>query len=209
MRIRAVLFVALAIVAMAAGSSASGDKSRDEQSSLLARLSYRSTWISQPGQKVAPRICLSVSKDGHYRILRLSDIGQTQVLQGTLTPRQLKQLQDLLDAPDFRALAGSHGGVVRRGSESFMAEVPREEGVQRVLWMIPDRKSSFPQPAARMVEWLRDFQPNGAETLINTEFPDVCPRVGLAPVQPTVAHLDAQPGDSCTNDAESVSPGMQ
>jgi hypothetical protein len=209
MQIRTLTLIALLSVLATGGLSAREDKPQNADTWLLARLSYRSTWTSPPGQKVAPRICLSVSKDGQYRILRLSDIGQTQVLQGTLTPGQLKQLQELLDAPDFRALAGSHGGVVRRGSESFMAEVPREEGVQRVLWMIPDRKSGFPQPAARMVEWLRDFQPNGAETLINTEFPDVCPRVGLAPVQPTVAHLDAQPGDSCTNDAESVSPGMQ
>lgn len=199
MRIRTSLIVAVAIVVGAASLSLAGE--RTDTDSLLARLSYRSTWVMQPGQKVSPRICLSVMRDGRYRVLRMNEIGQMELQEGTLPSDQLKHLQTLLDAPEFRALTGSHGGMIRQGSDSFMAEVPREGAVQRVSWMIPDHKKNFPDPAAKVIGWLQSFHPEGDASVVHTDFPDVCPQVGLQPVQPAVAQEMGPSGQGSCNDS--------
>jgi hypothetical protein len=169
------------------------------------RLSYSSSWI-QAGQKYSPKICLSVWPDGHYRILRMNDKGQSQLLKGILPTEQLKQLQSLLDVPDFRDLSGTRGGLLREGSESFIAEVPRQGSVQRLVWMIPDGESKFPKPVADIIGWVQDFQPKGAEALLRTDFPDVCPQVGgVKPVIASNGGLTVH--DSCTSqgkDAASI-----
>ena len=125
-----------------------------------------------------------------------------------MSDEQRKELASRLDAPGFRALSGTRGGLLRQGSESFIAEVPRQSGLQRLLWMIPDAQSRFSKPVADIVDWLRDFQPKGATTLLPTDFPDVCPQVGISAVTPAVASKSkATSPNSCTiagREAESL-----
>ena len=102
-------------------------------------------------------------------------------------PQERGQIEALLNSPSFRALTSQGGAVVvRSGSESFMAEVSREDGVQRLLWMNPDREDPFPQAAAQVVDWLQRFEPKHGERFVDAEFPEVCPQLGPG-VRPSFA----------------------
>jgi hypothetical protein len=174
---RAVLIVIIATV-VTSPTFAQNNRTNNANSTLLARLSYNSTWFVAADQKTSPRICLAVFKDGRYRMLRKTTDGKIQRVQGVIVPEDLGQIDAMLKSPSFRALAGQRGGVVRSGSETFMAEVPREDGVQRVLWMNPDREDPFPEPAAEVVDWLQRFEPEHSEALVETEFSNICPQLG-------------------------------
>jgi hypothetical protein len=178
MRTAKAVLIAIFATLVTSPSLAQNNGTNDENSSLVARLSYNSTWFVSPDQKRSPRICFAVFKDGRYRMLRKTTDGKIQRMQGVIVPEDLGQIDAMLKSPSFRALAGQRGGVVRSGSETFMAEVPREDGVQRLLWMNPDREDPFPQAAAQVVDWLQRFEPKHGERLVDTEFPEVCPQSG-------------------------------
>jgi len=173
------VLIAIFATLITAPSFAQNNGTNDENSALVALLSYNSTWFVGADQKKSPRICFAVFKDGSYRMLRTTADGKVQRVQGIIEPEELRQIEVLLETPGFRALAGQRGGgIVRSGSETFMAEVPRDVGIQRVHWMNPDREHPFPQAAAEVVDWLQSFEPKHAEKLVDTEFPDVCPQLG-------------------------------
>jgi len=185
MRAAKVVLIVVIGTLVASPSFAQNNGTNDENA-LVARLSYSSTWFVSADQKTSPRICFAVFKDGRYRMLRRSPDGRTQRVQGVIVPEELGQIEAMLKSPGFRALAGQRGGVVREGSETFIAEVPREVGVQRVLWMNPDREEPFPKPAAEVIDWLQSFEPTHAETLLETEFSNICPQLGPG-VRPVLA----------------------
>ena len=186
-----------ALVVASAAVLAAGDNVQISKVFPPVRLSYSNNW-PHAGEKYSPKICFSVWPDGHYRILRMNDLHQTQLLGGVLPAGQLAQLRSLLDTREFRALYGTRGGLLRQGAENFIAEVPRENGVQRLVWMIPDGESKYSEPVADIIGWLQDFQPKGAEVLLRTDFPDVCPRV--SGVQPVIAsNTGLASHDACTS----------
>lgn len=172
----------------------------------MARLSYQSsTVVRRDGMR---QVCLAVSLDGKYRIVRSNEDGQMTRLQGTMPKEQVQQLQKLLNSSEFRSLSGHHGpqkddwgnpGLIRGDAESFAAEIPlgdrwRADGTgkwmehesRRVQWLNADDESPFPDSVAKIVDWLERFQPKG-KPFVYTEFPDICPSVGLSLVQPTLA----------------------
>jgi hypothetical protein len=59
---------------------------------LLVRLSYNVSSSLLDG------ICLSVSRDGAFRIVRSTTYGQMQHLEGRMPEKDLQQLKALLDA---------------------------------------------------------------------------------------------------------------
>ena len=158
---------------------------------LLARLSYESSWgvPGRPGMPIGD-ICFSVWQDGHYRILRNSKPGPPILIQGNMSMEQLQQLKSWLDTPDFLALAGVRGGLVRKGTENFIAEVPREDKVQRVVLMITDNHPRFPKPVTDIIDWMRKFKDVSATQMQPTGFIDVCPPRRSSLYQP-VAELDS------------------
>jgi hypothetical protein len=173
--------VLIAIIATVVTSPlfAQNDGRPAENATLVARLSYYSTWFVSADQKTSPWICFAVFNDGRYRMLRRTADGKIQRVQGVIVPEELGQIEAMLKSPSFRALAGQRGpAVVRSGSETFMVEVPREKGVQRLLWMNPDHEDPFPPAAAQVVDWLQRFEPKHGERLVDTEFLDVCPQLG-------------------------------
>lgn len=171
---------------------------RSENSDLLARLSYRtSAAVQRDGLQ---QMCLAVSRDREYRIVRLAGEKPMQRLHGTLTKEQFEQLTKLLESPKFRALSGNHGGLIRQDAESFSAEIPLRDRQQadgtrlgiepearRLQWLNADGESPFPDSVAKIVDWLQRFQPKDGKEFEYAEFPDVCPSVGLSLVQPAVA----------------------
>ena len=149
------------------------------------RVSYDSSPTVQ--REGIGHICVAVSRDGDYRVVRLLNSGQTQRLRGKIQERQFQQLKKLTSDSDFRVLSGSHGGIIRQASESFGAEIVREDSTQRLQWLNADGENPFPGSVARVVNWLKRFEPKHGEAFENAEFPDVCPSGGLRLLQPSVA----------------------
>lgn len=171
---------------------------RSENPDLLARLSYKtSTVVSRDGVR---QVCLAVSRDREYRIIRLASDGQTLRMRGKMDKEQYDRLAALLGSEKFRALSGNHGGLIRQDAETFAAEIPfgdrlRADGTRewmereawRLQWLNADGANPFPDAVAKIVEWLGRFQPRNGKEFEYAEFPDVCPSVGMQLVQPTIA----------------------
>jgi hypothetical protein len=165
---------------------------------LLARLSYDNSTVAQDE---GVRVCIAVSRDGYYRIVRSLESGQTERLQGKMSKEQFQQLKTLLESAEFRVLSGDHGGFIRRESESFGAEIPISgwqpvPGIDirsavprahRMQWLNADGESPFPGPVSKVVNWLKHFEPTNGKAFEYAEYPDVCPTVGLRLLQPSEA----------------------
>ena len=160
----------------------------DHDAGVLARLSYDNI----PGE----HICLAISFDGDYRIARSInsvDNGEPLRLQGKIPKEQLQQLKALLVSTEFQSLSGDHGGLIRKESESFGAEIVPLRGqhedksaTHRLHWLNADGENPFPDSVAKVVRWLKEFEPKGGKSFEYAEFPDVCPSGGLRLLQPSV-----------------------
>jgi hypothetical protein len=165
---------------------------------LLAKLSFDSSGavLIQGVQ----HICIAVSRDGTYRMMRSPILGMlrsdparlAQRVQGTMSGEQLQRLKTLLDSSDLRSVSGNHSGIIRQSAEIFAAEIPAankqvSDGTLHVQWLNADGQNPFPSPLNKIVDWLNDFEPVNAKPLADLEFQDVCPSVGLQRLQPSVA----------------------
>jgi hypothetical protein len=189
--IAAILLVASVSIAQEATPSA--------DAALMARLSYDNSGFAQPGSVM--HVCFAVSKDGDYRIVRTLDYGRTQRLHGNIPKEEFRQLSNLLKAADFRNLSGSGGWLIRQQAETFAAEIAAggrwhddghgtkwlEPEIWRLQWLNADGETPFPSSVAKVVDWLKRFQPKNAKRFENAEFPDVCPSRGLSLVQPSIS----------------------
>lgn len=177
-----------------------------ETPGLLARLSYGSTLM--PSQSIR-KICLSVSQDGTYRMFSwIDDVKGPRGSQGKMGKDQLQKLKALLSAPAFRSVSGNHAGMIRDYAETFMAELSpvefpaafQPEGTtpsgplggkavvpRWVQWLNPDGESPFPAPMAKVIDWMKIFEPKDAKPLEHPDRSNVCPSVGFSLIQPSVA----------------------
>jgi len=158
---------------------------------LLAKLSYYGPTVDRRDEGLQ-HICLAVSRDQEYRIVRVFNDGMAQRLHGKMTRQQFEQLNSLLGSPDFQALSGGHGGLIRRDSKSFAAEIAksrsrREDGTQKLQWLDADGENPFPGSVANVVDWLKHFEPKDGKSFEYADYPDVCPSGGLRLLQPSVA----------------------
>jgi|ERR1700733_14967037 len=187
-----------AAILLVAPNSIAQERYHPPDPNLMARLSYENSGVVRPGE--VRHVCVAVSRDGDYRIVRTLDNGQTRRLHGKMLKEEFHQLTRLLGASDFRNLSGDHVGVVRQEAESFAAEIPlgdrwREDGGRKWLeheawhlqWLNADGESPFPTSVSKLVDWLQRFQPKGAKSFEYAEYPDVCPAGGLRLLQPTLA----------------------
>lgn len=182
-------FLIAAVLLISVGLWAQGVY-RSPDPDLLARLSYDSSAVVQ--DEGVRHVCVAVSRDGDYQIVRSPNRGQTRRLQGKMPQEQFQQLKTLLESPEFRELSGNHGGLIRQESESFGAEIPmpgphREAGAQRLRWLNADGQSPFPDSVAKVIHWLKHFEPTDGKPFVYAEYPDVCPSSGLRLLQPSVA----------------------
>jgi len=144
---------------------------------FLARLSYDSNSagsVIREGEGLQ-QICVAVSRDGDYWIVRSLNSGRKQRLHGKIQEQQSEQLKALISDSDFRDLIGSHGGLIRQAAETFAAEIPREDGIQHLQWLNGDGESPFPGSVTRVVNWLKHFEPTDAKPLVSTDYSEVCP----------------------------------
>jgi hypothetical protein len=166
-----------------------------EKPDLLVRLLYKSSAVVQ--HDGVQRVCVAISRDQQYRMIRLDDKGQTLRIHGTLSKEQFDKLSKLLDSPKFLALSGNQhaNALIRQDAESFAAEIPLadkkhadiEPESRRVRWLNPDGENPFPASVEKIVNWIEHFQPKNGKEFEYAEFPDVCPSGELQLVQPSVA----------------------
>jgi len=174
------------------------EPARSETPDVLARLSYQTSPAVQ--RDGVQHVCLAVSRDREYRIVRLVRDKPMQRLHGMLSKEQFEELSKLLESLKSRGLPEKHGGLIRQDAESFAAELPLadyhradsngvwiEPEARRLRWLNADGESPFPDSVAKIVNWLQRFEPKDGKEFEYAEFPDVCPSVGLSLVQPAVA----------------------
>ena len=180
--------------------SLNGPQSNEQTpNNLLARLSYDTTYVTEErGQphfsRNFSRICFEVYRDGRYRTSRMA-LGRTENLRGTLPEEQVSQVASLLKKVDFDSKGG---GIVRQGSETFVAEILRGGQTSRFIWVDPDHHRPFPDAAESVIRWLQEFKAQGATALTAPESStmQICPRMSDRPVQP-VAALWLRTGRGC------------
>ncbi len=68
-----------------------------------------------------------------------------------------------------------------------MPGAQREAGAQRLSWLNADGESPFPGFVAKVIYWLRHFEPTDGKPFVYAEYADVCPSSGLRLLQPSVA----------------------
>jgi hypothetical protein len=150
----------------------------------MARLSYESSPAVQRG--TVRHVCVAVSRDGEYRIVRSLDNGQTEGLYGKMPKEDFRQLTKLLGAADFRNLSGDESGVIRQEAEIFVTEILEPE-TWHLQWLNADGENPFPASISKLINWLQRFQPKDGKSFEYAEYPDVCPAGGLRLLQPPVA----------------------
>ena len=164
---------------------------------VMARLSYDDSAVVQRAS--VRHVCIAVSRDGEYRIERMTAVGQIERLHGKMSKEEFSQLSKQLGATEFRNLSGYHSGLVRQEAETFGAEIPVPnpshldteqqwpEPAWRLQWLNGDGENPFPASVSGVVDWIKKFQPVDGKTVEYTDYPDVCPTGGLRLLKPSVA----------------------
>lgn len=91
--------------------------------------------------------------------------------------------------------------MIRQEAETFAAEIAvegrghdDEHGTKslqpeswRGQWLNADGETPFPSLVAKVVDWLKRFEPKNAKRVEKAELPDVCPPVRPWLVQPSIS----------------------
>jgi hypothetical protein len=178
------------VLVVAASISVAQERYHSPDPDVMARLSYDNSGVIQQGD-----VRHAVSRDGEYRIVRSLPLVPTERLHGRMPKEELSQLSTLLGATEFRSLSGYHGGLVRQEAETFGVEIPLRNSSHldtarqawRLQWVNGDAGNPFPASVSRLVDWIKRFQPDDGKTFEYTDYPDVCPTVGVRLLQPSVA----------------------
>jgi len=186
-----------AILVVAGSISMAQEPYHSPDPDVMARLSYGNSGVFQQGS--VHRVCIAVSRDGEYRIVRWTDEERSERRHGKMTKEELSQLSKLLEAKEFRGLTGYHGGLVRQEAETFGAEIPvrdpsrldtarqSPEAAWRLQWLNGDGGNPFPVSVSSVVDWMKRFQPKDGKPFDYADYPDVCPGGGLRLLRPSVA----------------------
>jgi hypothetical protein len=183
----AALVVCLAAAQFRLGAQTNA-RAQEQHLEVLARVSYHSTYPADH----SPQICFELYRNREYRLSRLNK-DRLENLGGTLAADQFQRFKNLLKNLDFE---NSRSGFVQRGTESFVAELPREgTQSQRHIWVNPDHNRPFPPSATNIIHWLWDFDAQGASKIAVPELtPDpICPSESEKPLQPVPGKIGALP----------------
>src|SRR5262249_51935319 len=137
------LFLAIPGPAFFAALHAQRDDANRPMPYILARLSYDRSYGVSDSESPSPRACFELYRGGRYRLERVGKDGVTEKLGGSLQNTDLDQFARLLSQLNFDSTSNV-GGVVRQGTESFIAEVNRRVESKRYTWIDPDHQRPFP-----------------------------------------------------------------
>lgn len=165
---------------------------------LLARISFDSSFPAEAGD--SSHICIAVYESGLYRLLKVEAVKANRlnppILQGTLSKEELDHFRGLL-----RNLRSNRrqDGIIRQGTESFIADIVVEGKSARYTWDDSDYRDPFPGPIRKVVSWLQDFKAKDSTEFELHELSNVqgpCPSMNDTPVQPIEAGLIPEPNAS-------------
>lgn len=190
--LRTIFALSLCVIFQASDFSQTDSPHKPEQGTVLARLSYTSRYFRGHGngEKYLPSVCFELYPDGHYRIVRTRRKGSPTHLgpvpenrAGKLSEDQFDTISKMLTQLDFSSSPGAV--VIRKGSESFEAEIPNGAEERRLLWIDPDHQRPFPESAVKVIGWLAEFQ--NSEDATPFDVPQrttdpVCPRPSQTPL---------------------------
>jgi hypothetical protein len=86
-------------ILLVASASIAQERYHPPDPNLMARFSYDNSGVVRPGN--VHHVCIAVSRDGDYRIVRALDNGQTQRLHGKMPKEESRQLNNLLEAAEL------------------------------------------------------------------------------------------------------------
>jgi hypothetical protein len=165
----------------------------NESSSAFVRVSLTSYILGDSGSY--RKICFSFDRTGHYELARVtmklttkrsqgspvyngssSGPRHTELVQGSMFAGDLQKLEKLLADSDFMKVTASTPEItaLQKGAEDFVAEVPRENGMQRVVMRDADGENPFPRSVQEIVNWLQHFKAENAEPL--NVLGEICPK---------------------------------
>ena len=152
---------------------------------VFVRLSYdNSPVLEGVGLR---HVCIAVSRDQHYRIVRFANPDKTTRLQGKLSDWQFEELRELLDDPDFRHLKGSYHKAIQKTAEVFGVEIIGTDGTQGFHLVNVDGENPFPGSVTKVTNWLTEFEPTEATPFLYSEHLDICPRGGVRLLPPSLS----------------------
>ena len=117
--------------------------------SSIARFSYTNTWPLDNKDDESSQICFAVQQDGHYQMRRLTAKGATELVGGTVPAVELKKLEKLLEAPEFRGLTSSVGGVIFNGEKALRQSFLVRMACNGFFWQIQMENGHFQLQPAR------------------------------------------------------------
>jgi hypothetical protein len=152
---------------------------------VFVRLSYdNSPVLEGVGLR---HVCIAVSRDWDYRIVRFVNPYKTTRLQGKLSARQFQELKELLTDPDFRHVKTSYATPIKKGAEVFGAEIIGVDGIHRLHWVNADGEKPFPSSVAKITNWLTELEARGATPFLYREHLDICPGGGVRLLPPSLS----------------------
>jgi hypothetical protein len=203
MRSFALPFLLLLLAGFVTAQSSNKGQAFPRSLKPMARFSFRSTGAIASGNTNPMRnICFSLDPDGTYLIARTTKWAGREVYQGKLTAEDMSRFTDMLKQVDFTNKPLGAGPVLR-GSESFVAEVTRNEKTIHANWFDPDEREPFPAAVTRIIDWLQNFNVENAARLKDSELSTsaICPGWG-EPLQPNSAAFE------CPNEATPSVPAV-
>src|SRR4029078_5085419 len=155
---RLALCLVVAVAAMASAGTLLGQETlMDPNVATLARFSYQGGRISPTNAN----FCFAVEPSGNYRIQRWNGTADNPTLAGKLSRQQVRQLDELLSDPGFRAPRNhdSNPGLVTKDSETFIAQLSGEPPAKSnndryMVWANRDGRTPFPAAVTRVIRWI-------------------------------------------------------
>jgi hypothetical protein len=175
----------LAAVLFASVHSRPQETYRFHDPNVFVRLSYdNSPVLEGVGLR---HVCIAVSRDQHYRIVRFVNPDKTTRLQGKLLERQFHELKNMLADPDFRHVKASYATPIHKYAEIFGAEIVGADSTQRFHWVNANGEKPFPGSVTKLTNWLIEFEPRDATPFVYSEHLDICPSGGVRLLPPSLS----------------------
>jgi hypothetical protein len=161
------------------------DTYQEHDPNIFVRLSYDKSPATVGGG--LRHVCMAVSRDQDYRIVRFVNPDRTTRLKGKLSDRQFHELKELLADPDFRHMDASYDGTIQKKAEVFGAQILDTDDAQPFHWVNPDGEKPFPSSVAKVARWLTEFEPTDATSFLYSEHLDTCPRTAVRLFPPSLS----------------------
>jgi hypothetical protein len=155
------------------------------QITLLTRVAFQSNLPVSLGDSGFTQVCIALTQDGQFSLVRRRTTGIRESLTGSLKPDEQKVFYELL--AKARQEDSTGGFLLRHDAQLVRLEVAASASTTRRSWVsASDEGIDFPSSVQNVVNWLQRFEAADAKPV--DLVPDqVCPGGELKPLQPSRA----------------------